>query len=140
MNSLVVDTSVVVKYFLVEEDTDKATAILTAFVHQDMSLYMPDLLLAEFANVLWKRRTSLTLENAASHIQDLIALDITVVSTKNIIQRAHTIACTTGRTVYDALYIALAEQIGCDMVTADEWLYNAVHKQFPWVKWLREFF
>ena len=31
----------------------------------------------------------------------------------------------TGRTVYDSLYVAMAVQIDCRLVTADEKLYNA---------------
>jgi len=36
------------------------------------------------------------------------------------------IAMRTGRTVYDSLYVALAVQMDCRLVTADEKLYNAL--------------
>lgn len=33
----------------------------------------------------------------------------------------------TGRTVYNSQYVALALQLGCRLVTADEKLYNALN-------------
>jgi predicted nucleic acid-binding protein len=37
---------------------------------------------------------------------------------------------------YDTAYLALAQLNRCDFWTADEKLYNAVHQQLPWVKWV----
>jgi predicted nucleic acid-binding protein len=45
------------------------------------------------------------------------------------------IALSTGRTVYDALYVALAVQRKSTFVTADERLVNALATHWP-VKWL----
>ena len=43
-----------------------------------------------------------------------------------MLEAAIEIALRTGRTVYDSQYVALAVQIGCRLVTADEKLYNAL--------------
>ena len=45
----------------------------------------------------------------------------------------------TGRTVYDSLYVALAVQMDCRLVTADEKLYHALkggplHTSILWVE------
>jgi predicted nucleic acid-binding protein len=45
--------------------------------------------------------------------------------TANLLNEAFEIALETRRTVYDCLYVALAERLGCAVVTADEKLYNA---------------
>ena len=39
---------------------------------------------------------------------------------------AFEIALTTGRTVYDCHYLALAASLGCRLMTADQRLYNAL--------------
>jgi predicted nucleic acid-binding protein len=41
-----------------------------------------------------------------------------------------------GRSVYDSSYLALAEQEGVDLITADERLLNSVQKDLPWVRWI----
>jgi predicted nucleic acid-binding protein len=35
--------------------------------------------------------------------------------------------------VYDALYVALAEREGCELVTADDKLVNALQSKMPFV-------
>jgi predicted nucleic acid-binding protein len=35
--------------------------------------------------------------------------------------------------VYDCLYIALAEQEGCELVTADARMINSLQKDFPFI-------
>ena len=53
--------------------------------------------------------------------------EVPVVShpTAGLLDEAVEIALVTRRTVYDCLYIALAERLGCVAVTADRKLYNA---------------
>jgi predicted nucleic acid-binding protein len=48
-----------------------------------------------------------------------------------ILQSAFEIAQTHGRTVYDCLYVALAEAVDADCVTADEKLASALSTRFP---------
>jgi len=40
---------------------------------------------------------------------------------------------------YDSHYLALAEILGLELWTADERLYNAVHHDLLWVKWLGDY-
>ena len=47
------------------------------------------------------------------------------------------IATRYDRSVYDALFVAMAHQLGVKGVTADEPLYNVVHGDFPQIELLR---
>ena len=46
-----------------------------------------------------------------------------------LLEAALDIALRIGRTVYDSLYMALAVQLDCRLVTADEKLYNALKNE-----------
>jgi predicted nucleic acid-binding protein len=41
-----------------------------------------------------------------------------------------------GRSIYDSSYLALADQEGIDLITADERLFNRVLKDLPWIRWI----
>ncbi len=51
---------------------------------------------------------------------------------------AYALATSLKRTVYDCLYLALADKLKCPFLTADERLVNAVKAQFPQATLLRE--
>lgn len=138
MNSLVIDASIAVKWFLPEEGSDAAILIRKGFVDGDYRLIAPDLMLSEFTNVLWKRREFVDEAAGLDMLRDLLALGIALVPTEPIITRAYRLAQERSRTVYDAIYLALAESRGCDMVTADSRLYHAVEKHLPFVHLLGE--
>jgi predicted nucleic acid-binding protein len=57
------------------------------------------------------------------------------VRSPELLPEALTIAVAFGRTVYDSLYLALANTLKCEVITADERLVNALAAHFP-VKWL----
>lgn len=136
MKDLVVDTCVIVKWFLPEADSDRALALRESFRAGTVNLLAPDLLLTEFANVLWKQRSSLGLDEAEKTLAELRAWGLDLVSSAKLLDDALTLAYEHRRTVYDALYLTLARERECDLITADERLYNAVKDRLPWVKWL----
>ncbi len=53
----------------------------------------------------------------------------------SFLDSAFEIACSSGRTLYDSLYIALAEVSQAEFLTADEKLANALAGRYP-IKWL----
>jgi predicted nucleic acid-binding protein len=59
-------------------------------------------------------------------LQDLEALQIPVENPHGLLFEAWQIARSYGRSVYDGLYVALAKIEGCDLVTGDRKLFNAV--------------
>ncbi|MDR7481719.1 MAG: type II toxin-antitoxin system VapC family toxin [Armatimonadota bacterium] len=130
---LVVDTSVVVKWFLDEPHASQALDVRRAIQQGAYRPVVPDLVYAEFANTIWKhvRRYGLDPSDGEVMIASFLALPMDVVPSHAILLPAFRIACATGRPVYDALFLALSQEAGADMVTADEQLYEAVRAHFP---------
>jgi predicted nucleic acid-binding protein len=120
----VVDASVAAKWLVRGQLSEDALALLEA----SNDLLAPDLLLAEVASVLWKKVRSgeLTDEMALERYSTLLGMGVKVVTALGLSRRALEIALETGRTAYDALYLALAESHSCRVVTADERLVNAL--------------
>lgn len=101
-------------------------------------LIAPDLLVAEFGNVLWKKHRfeGLTPEDAWQILLAFQDLDIELVPTTQLINTALEIAIAHTRTVYDSLYLALSLREQCPYLTADERLINAVQSSFPNAYWI----
>lgn len=56
----------------------------------------------------------------------VVMAPLAVHSSAPLMEDALEIALRTGRTVYDSLYMALAVQLDCRLVTSDAKLYNAL--------------
>jgi predicted nucleic acid-binding protein len=110
----VVDASVGVKWLVPEAASDLALRLQTA-THQ---LHVPSLFDAEVANTIWKklRRSELSSSQANSIIIQLPSVPVSRHADRPIIGAAFEIAEKTDRTVYDALYVALADRLGGQVV------------------------
>ena len=122
--TLIIDASAAVKWFLPEQDADKARLLLSSTYR----LIAPDLLWIEVASVVWKvaRRGAISDDEAQQIITDASAFPIETVESFPLLPEALRIATKTDRTVYDSLYVALAAGEGTAVVTADERLVNAL--------------
>jgi predicted nucleic acid-binding protein len=135
---LVVDASVVAKVFVHEDLSANALSIIERLAapesEEALDLYAPDFMWVECANVLWKYVTAYgySLDDAQSDLTDLLALAITAVPCSQILRRdAFRLACTYKLPIYDACYLALAHELGCQMVTADRKLLSMVGDRLP---------
>lgn len=113
--NLIVDSSVAIKWHHIEEDSGHAEQL---FKH---SLLAPELLLAEVANAGWKfvRRAefeSKQLEAMLNHCRRVITEWLPL---NALTSRASQIAVRLDHPVYDAYYLAAAEQTGRPVVSAD---------------------
>ena len=122
MSDLVIDASVAVKWVIEEEGTKEALAL------RGLALTAPDLLIAECANILWKkvRRSELSEREAAFAAGLLARADIDLVAMRPYLETAVTIALALDHPAYDCVYIALAEAEGLRFVTADTSLVRKV--------------
>ncbi|MGE0461277.1 MAG: type II toxin-antitoxin system VapC family toxin [Vicinamibacterales bacterium] len=124
MSVLVVDASVVIKWFLPEVHGEAARRLLAA-PHQYLA---PDLLFPEVGNVIWKkiRRGELTPRDGQRLAADLATVAVEAVASRVLLSDAVALAVATGLTVYDATYLALAVRLDTVLVTADERFGRAV--------------
>jgi predicted nucleic acid-binding protein len=122
--TLVVDASVAAKWLIEEDDSELARRLLVA----GERLVAPDILLAEIANVAWrKHRTGqATAEQAHAMPQSLRLAPVELVPTPALVDRALAIAFGLDHPIYDCIYIACAETHGARLVTADVRLLRAL--------------
>ena len=110
-----VDTSVAVKWFVAEEDQDKAERLI------GQSLVAPDLLLAEVSNVAWLklRKKEIGIEQAVAGQQLVMSL-VEIVPSSVFATRALEIAIEFDHPVYDCFFLAVCESMEIGLITADK--------------------
>jgi len=140
MTLVVVDASVAAKWFLPargETLVDEAFHLLRRYAKGELQLVVPDLFWAELANIFWKAIRQRRWQKPAAEraLASLDARKLPTVSSRSLLDVAFAIATAFDRSVYDALYVALAVHSKTEFVTADEKLANALAAQWP-VKWL----
>jgi predicted nucleic acid-binding protein len=115
VTDLVIDASVAIKWVIKESGTDEALVL------RRHRLFAPDLLVAECANILWKkvRRCELAVEEARLAAGLLQRADIELAPMRALLEPATELAITLDHPAYDCLYLALAESLSCNLVTAD---------------------
>ena len=117
MIRLVIDASIAVKWVVEEHDTSAALAL-----RRRARLIAPDLLIAECANILWKKaqRAELSSAEAGLAARLLQAAEIELSPMRPLLDDATRMAIELGHPAYDCLYMALAVAQDCRFVTADE--------------------
>lgn len=141
-SQICVDASVVLKLLLFEPDSERAQALWTSWIEQDVEPVAPCHLSFEVVSVIRNHvyRRSISAEAGQLAFEAFGAQNIALVHPDHLDERAWELAQQYSRpTAYDAHYLALAEMLGCELWTADRRLINALRGSLPWVKWLGEF-
>jgi predicted nucleic acid-binding protein len=117
VSRLVIDASVAVKWVVEETGTAQALAL-----RGGANLIAPELLVAECANILWKKvqKSQLSKEEALLAARLLQGAEIELVPTRSLLGAATEMAIELDHPAYDCLYLALAVASDCQLVTADE--------------------
>lgn len=137
----VVDASVGIKLFLLEQLSDRADALFCGLTATPPArFYVPDLFFVECTNILWKyvRCFGYPEESASQDVADLVRLPLHFVSTADLSEAALALAVAHEITAYDAAYVALAGQLSLPLVTADEALVRRLRGTGLDVRWLGE--
>ncbi|KKS93103.1 MAG: hypothetical protein UW68_C0012G0016 [Candidatus Collierbacteria bacterium GW2011_GWB1_44_6] len=119
MNSVVLDTSVVIKWLnqSSEENIDKADEIMEAALRGKIKLFAPELARYECGNVLLKGK-KMNPSEAQIVLGTAYALPITFISeSEDMAKETFEIAFGMGITYYDAAFLCLAKKIDATLVT-----------------------
>ena len=117
MNTFVIDASIAVKWVVDEDGTPEALAL-----RQRAKLIAPELLVAECANILWKKvqRDELLKQEALLAARLLQGAEIELLPMRSLFETATRMSIEINHPAYDCVYLALANNSKCQFVTADE--------------------
>ncbi len=120
MSEIIIDASVVVKWFIEENDSDKARFLRDKFIDGKIELIVPSLLYFEVLNAL-KYSQLFDLSELDDAGESLEKYGFKVVTLKNEI-RKHMIKAAVDHniSIYDASYLGLCISLGKIFCTADE--------------------
>jgi predicted nucleic acid-binding protein len=131
----VLDASVALKWVLTEPDSPKAHQVRADDRQQVHELLAPDTFPVEVAHALARaeRRGIVASSQGTRLLTDVLSTPPKLHAYLPLLSRAFTIASQARIGVYDCLYVALAEQEGCEFLTADARLLNSLQPAYPFL-------
>ncbi len=134
---VVVDSCVMVKWFVPEEYSEEALSILDDHLDGRVTVVAPFFGLLEFANALRKyvARGVLSGRDALEAYDLLLEVGVEFRRIEeSLVRRALQYSNEKGVTVYDAYYIVLAQELSTVFYTADEKLVRRLKGEEPIVR------
>lgn len=133
---VVLDTSVIVKWVRQEEVLAReALCWRSRFLDGEVQFAVPFLLAYELANVL-VYKPDLSTEQVQAALQSLFDMGIDWIEpSPPLLLRSTAIAREHDLSVYDATFVALAEALQADLITADERLVHGMSSS-PYIHFL----
>ena len=140
LRQVVVDSSVVLKWVLPEAGRSKALALLDEYEAGQTDLIAPGLLMEECASALSKRcrRGDLTAVDARVAFRLLDLRRPLLVDGPAQLRAAFELSILHHLSFWDSVYLALAIDKRCDIVTADRRFRTGAGKYYPFVILLGE--
>jgi len=137
----VIDACVAAKWWLDDEQyIAEAAHILKSIRGGGIEPAVPGLWFYELANVIIQahRKKRLTKHQAEEFIFEIQAMPVLVFPVHENLARMADLATQYSISAYDAAYLALAESLGCNFLTADDSLFNSIGGKCHFVHHLRE--
>jgi predicted nucleic acid-binding protein len=135
----VVDASIATKWYLRDEaDIEAADRVLDDLQSGQTLLIAPNQIRYEVASAVRNalRTGRETPSRGRRAIAGFLALPISTVDTDLLIEAGYDFAVRFGCSLYDGLYLALAELTGAPFVHADRRLRNTIGTSFPLAVWV----
>jgi predicted nucleic acid-binding protein len=127
-DTFVVDTSVAAKWILNEPGHGEALEWLERSVQGEISLLSPDLLLLEFASLISKRnrRKQMTDGQAREAYEMMVRFAPRLVETQPRLELALELSLSNALSLWDCVFLAVAIEHQCALITADSRFYRGV--------------
>jgi len=117
---LVVDASVAIKWYVEEEYREQALNLRRDYYDEKVALASQPLLFYEVAMAL-RYHVALSSNDVVNSINSLLDMQLDLSAPmREVMDAAVNLAFEEGVTIYDAVYLALAELLGSKVITADE--------------------
>jgi len=124
------DASLIVKWFIEEEDSDKALKLRDMHVNGEVMIVAPELLPFEVLNAL-KYSNLFSMDELKDVAVALSSYGIELYSLRGeVAERAVEIAVEEEVTIYDASYVALAVTLNTRLYTADRKLVKRLRRKY----------
>lgn len=141
MKQVVIDASVVLKWYLADEKYGHAAlGLLEDYLSDEVDILAPSILEYEVINglIIAQKRGRIKEKMILQAIEGFVNLEISIRDLHLFYPKVLHFCRIFRLSAYDASYLALADEEGISLVTADQGLYNIVKKELKWVKWLGE--
>jgi predicted nucleic acid-binding protein len=125
MTFVVLDASVAMKWYVREDGSNEAQALLDS----DVAFLVPDLFFVEVGSALVRQHREyrqLDKADVLSAARDVLNLDIEAAPSSLLLTEAVELSIALGHPIRDCFYLALAERLGLVLVTADQQLLRKV--------------
>jgi predicted nucleic acid-binding protein len=123
----ILDASVVSKWYYQkdEEDFKNALIIYNKLQSENYTFFAPDLLIYELLNI-YRNKSELDSPRINKIISELYDLIVIVGINKNTFSKSFQISRKFDISLYDSVYIAITEDLGANLITADKRLYDSI--------------
>lgn len=132
---VVLDASVVTKWYTKEKDSEAAIEYKDMHVSGKLTIFEPSLLIYEVTNAL-NYNPNFSESDVKESIASLIDLDLKIIEpSKEMIAKIVSLARNYGTSIYDSSYLALGSMLDVNIITADSRFWEKI-KNDPHVQLL----
>ena len=132
---IILDTSVILKWFVDESGSDNARSYLQDFAEGKCQILLPTLLFYELGNACLYNSIPVDEIGGIMELLQTFSFDIEDIG-KTAFRKIYQNASEYNLSFYDASYVTLMQRHDCEMVTADRKLFNKINRSFSKVKLL----
>ncbi len=134
---VIIDTSVIFKWFSQEDYREKAIEILSKHLKKTDNICIPDLIFYELTNA-WATKTDLSVEEIKENLLYIKTYKLSIAQIDfTHFTKAAEYAKQYHVSVYDSIYAVLAEEKKCILFTADSKFIQQVN--LPFIKHIKDY-
>ena len=144
--AIAADASIAVKWVVDEEFTHQAQALIDESVRFNKTIVIPPHFPGEVINAIYQRTRTASLgrhldpDEAAAAVSTFLQYRLRVVTPPDLYHQAFLFARDHGlSSIYDSLYVVLAQLESVELWTADRRLLNALGNAAPWVRFIGDY-
>ena len=130
METVILDTSIVIKWYTEEEGTAEAVSLLTKYKTGNLNIVIPSILPIELANALYFG-LGYRQQKHDGALKVFFNLNISVIPLSDkIIRSASRLMEKFSIAIYDAIFLYLAEEKRITLITADQKHHQKKYSKF----------